>query len=58
MKMVQILEQVKDEKGRIIYEKYSDGYYERNTYRDDKLVRCETHYSNGHTEVEQFNYNK
>ena len=58
MKTPQILEQVKDEKGRIIYEKYSDGYYERNTYRDDKLVRCETHYSNGHTEVEQFNYNK
>ena len=58
MKIPQILEQVKDEKGRIIYEKYTDGYYERNTYRDDKLVRCETHYSNGHTEVEQFNYNK
>ena len=58
MKIPQIIEQVKDEKGRIIYEKYSDGYYERNTYRDDKLVRCETHYSNGHTEVEQFNYNK
>ena len=58
MKIPQILEQVKDEKGRIIYEKYSDGYYERNTYRDDKLVRCEIHYSNGHTEVEQFNYNK
>lgn len=58
MKMALILEQIKDEKGRIIYEKHSDGYYERNTYHNDKLVRCETHYSNGQTEVEQFNYNE
>ena len=58
MQISNILEQVKDKNDNIIYERHSDGYYERNTYRDDKLVRCETHYSNGHTEVEQFNYNK
>lgn len=44
-----------DDKGRIIYEGRSDGFWERTTYHDfsgTKIV--ETHYPNGITETEKF----
>ena len=53
-----VVEQQKDKNGNIIYEEHDDGYYERNTYENGKLARCEIHYSNGITEVEQYNVSR
>ena len=50
-----VIETKKDENGNIIYEKHDDGYYENNTYNDNgKLIRSESHYSNGIVEIEKY----
>ena len=58
MQISNILEQVRDKNDNIIYERDSDGYYERNTYVGNQLVRSEIHYANGITEVEQYNISR
>ena len=50
-----VIDLKKDKDGNVIYEEDDDGYYERNTYENGQLVRCEIHYSNGITEVEHYN---
>lgn len=46
-----------DEDGRLVYQEDSDGYIERNTYYNGKLIKSDITYSNGIREVEQFNPN-
>lgn len=50
-----IIKLEKDIDGNVIYEEHDDGFYERNTYKNGKLIRCETHYSNGMKEIEHYN---
>ena len=44
-----------DDKGRIIYEEHSNGFWEKTTYYDySGTVILETHYPNGVTETERY----
>lgn len=54
--MVIALERDKD--GNIIYEEHDDGFYERSTYENGQLVRQETHYSNGITDIDHYNVSR
>lgn len=46
---------IKDEYGRIIYEKRDDGFEEMTEYYEDgSIKRVETHYPNGQIEIERF----
>ena len=44
-----------DDKGRIIYEEHSNGFWEKTTYYDySGTVIVETHYPNGVIETERY----
>jgi hypothetical protein len=51
----EVLEEIHDEEGRLIYQRMSDGYIERNTYTaNGKLIKQDITYSNGIREVDHY----
>lgn len=51
----ELLEQRYDENGNLLYEEWSDGYKEINTYNEEGiLIKSDITYSNGIREVEHF----
>ena len=58
--MKEIYEEIleKDEDGNIILEQHSDGFREESEYRNGKLIKQVTKYSNGIVEIDHYACNK